>query len=129
MKKDRNTFFEGSSMNMAYNTNMPTMMPQMAPINTTASASQSFYSNMNNPMMMPMMAPNMNQFQNDSTINELESRMAKLERQLNRLENRLLHNRKLRKFIKWNVYGLNAYFTKSKFFYNFSHIRFSKYFL
>ena len=67
MKKDRNTFFEGSSMNMAYNSNMP-MMPMMPPINAQASASQSFYSNMNNPMM-PMMTPNMNQYQQNRKSN------------------------------------------------------------
>ncbi len=86
MRKDRNTFFEGSNMNMAsYNSNTP-MMP---PMNASASASQSFYANMPmpfNPMMTPMMTPtNMN----DSNINELESRIAKLERNMNRLENRV----------------------------------------
>ncbi|MCI8394757.1 MAG: hypothetical protein HFH86_04695 [Bacilli bacterium] len=91
MKKDRNTFFEGSSMNMsAFNTQMPQPMmqpmPGMMPMNASASASQSFYANTGAPMMMPMaQAP----ITNDSTINELESRMAKLERNLNRLENRV----------------------------------------
>jgi len=91
MKKDRNTFFEGSSMNMAaFNTGMPSMpMPMnmqqpIMPMNAQASASQSFYSN-----TMPM-TPNFGSTAyNDSTISELESRMAKLERTINRLENRL----------------------------------------
>lgn len=86
MKKDRNSFFEGSSMNMsAYNTGMP-MMPMMGPMNAQASASQSFYANTPNPMMMPMYQ---NTTMMDTSTSELESRMAKLERNMNRLENRI----------------------------------------
>ena len=89
MKKDRNSFFEGSSMNMsAYNSGMP-MMPMMGPMNTQASASQSFYANTGAPMT-PMMAPMMTtNNMNETNMSELESRMAKLERNMNRLENRI----------------------------------------
>lgn len=86
MKKDRNTFFENSSMNMAFNAQAPQMVPQMMPINAQAQASQSFYSNVPMGGMTPTYMTNS---YNDSTINELESRMAKMERSINRLENRL----------------------------------------
>ena len=89
MKKDRNTFFENSSMNMAFSGPTPIQQPMMQqpmmmPMNAQAQAqaSQSFYSN-----TTPMMMPTTNY--SDSTISELESRMAKLERSINRLENRL----------------------------------------
>lgn len=87
MKKDRNTFFENSSMNMAFQGPAPMMQQPMMPMNAQAQAqaSQSFYSN-TLPMMMPTMTSSN---YNDSTISELESRMAKLERNMNRLENRL----------------------------------------
>ena len=86
MKKDRNTFFENSSMNMAFQGPAPVMQqPMMMPMNAQAQASQSFYSN-TTPMMMPTMTSSN---YSDSTISELESRMAKLERNMNRLENRL----------------------------------------
>lgn len=71
MKKDRNSFFEQSSYNSGYfpnqnmfNPNMPTM---------ASGASQNFYSG-------PAI-PNYN--------NDVDSRIAKLERQLNRLEARV----------------------------------------
>ncbi len=84
MKKDRNSFFESSAMNMtAYNNTMPYMMPQ---VNTMANGS--FYANA---PVMGMMTPMMKEtpYNNDESINELESRMAKLERNINRLENRI----------------------------------------
>lgn len=87
MKKDRNTFFENSSMNMAFNAQTPQMMPMMYPAQAQAQASQSFYQSTGTPMMSPM--PQYGVTNNDSTINELESRMAKLERSMNRLENRV----------------------------------------
>lgn len=89
MKKDRNTFFENSSMNMAFSAPTPQMMPMMMPAQgqAQAQASQSFYQTTGTPMMSPM--PQYAVTNNDSTINELESRMAKLERSMNRLENRV----------------------------------------
>ncbi len=88
MKKDRNTFFESSNMNMAFT--QPGMVPMMVPPVAQAQASQSFYSNTGAPMMnTPMPTPYGISTTNDSTISELESRMAKLERSINRLENRL----------------------------------------
>lgn len=90
LKKDRNTFFEGSSMNMAFNTPQPQMMPVMMPMGQAqAQASQSFYQTTNTPMMNTMQPTYGTQTYNDSSINELESRMAKIERNMNRLENRI----------------------------------------
>lgn len=79
-------------MNMAFNNPMPQMMPNMVPnmmpMNAQAQASQSFYSN-TTPMMQPN-TPNYGiTYNTDSNINELESRIAKLERNINRLENRI----------------------------------------
>lgn len=103
MKKDRNSFFEGSSMNMAsFSTpQMPTPMPFSA----QAQASQSFYANTGAPInQMAVPYPNMNMMPTqtpntpnqmgivgipESNISELESRMAKLERSINRLDTRL----------------------------------------
>lgn len=89
MKKDRNTFFENSNMNMAFSGPAPQMMPQMMPMGAQAQAqaSQSFYSNTGTPMM-GMMPMNSSSY-NDSAIGELESRMSKLERNINRLESRI----------------------------------------
>lgn len=96
MKKDRNTFFEGSSMNMqAFNTGYPQapVMPAPMPMSAQAQASQSFYANTGTPAAMPIMPATYPQQQpiayQDSSLSELESRMAKLERNMGRLENRL----------------------------------------
>lgn len=93
MKKDRNTFFEGSSMNMAFNAQAPQMMQPIMPFpmasQAQAQASQSFYSNTGAPLMQTMPQNFGTTNYNDSTISELESRMSKLERSVNRLENRV----------------------------------------
>lgn len=88
MKKDRNTFFESSNMNMAFSAPTPQMVPMMMPINQ-AQTSGSFYQSTNTPMMNTMTPTYGVVNYNDSTIQELESRMAKLERSINRLENRV----------------------------------------
>lgn len=78
MKKDRNSFF--SEYNMSAYNNMP-MMPNMYP-NQVASQS-SFYSGPVDPNMY-----NQNNTNNNYT-NDTESRISKLERQINRLESRI----------------------------------------
>lgn len=75
-------------MNMAFTTPQPQMMPIMMPMGAQAQASQSFYQT-NTPIMTPMTPTYNTTNYNDSNINELESRMAKLERTINRLENRI----------------------------------------
>ena len=78
MKKDRNSFF--SEYNMSAYNNMP-MMPNMYP-NQVASQS-SFYSGPVDPNMY-----NQNNMNNNYT-KDTESRISKLERQINRLESRI----------------------------------------
>jgi len=96
MKKDRNSFFESSNFNMSAmgpnmnmngmnmgGTNMGGMNMGMPSINA---ASSNFYAAQN----MPMPMPNYPNFQgNGSTLTELESKLAKLERSINRLDARL----------------------------------------
>ncbi len=91
MKKDRNTFFSEASMSSQNYFPGPNMNMQMAnaPFQS-AQASQSFYSG---PAQMPMQGqmPNFNTNQNYdyNMFNEIENRMAKMERQINRLESRV----------------------------------------
>lgn len=78
MKKDRNTFFSeygfNQSTNMFPNQNMiPNMMP-----NQTFAANSSMYSGP---------TPNINMNQN--MYSDIDSRLAKIERELNRLETRV----------------------------------------
>ena len=85
MKKERNSFFESSSYNMnAMGTNFNAMNPNAIP-----NMGSNFYANQNIPMPLPVM-PNMNQGMGmNDTFNELESRIAKLERNINRLDARI----------------------------------------
>lgn len=86
MKKDRNTFFSEATMNSQNYFPGPNMnlMSANAPFQS-AQASQSFYSG---PAINAM--PTYNQGNYDySPINEIESRIAKIERQINRLESRV----------------------------------------
>ena len=81
MKKDRNSFFQEYGMN-AYNTTTP--MIQGFPTNMQAIPQQvqsnsSFYAG-------PMMN---NQTMNDNYTNDYDSRISKLERQINRLDARI----------------------------------------
>lgn len=89
MKKDRNTFF--SSANMSQSSYMPNMMPNAMPgampnnfaPYQEAQASQSFYAGQ---------MPNNNMYNNnnyDTSYSELDNRLAKIERQINRLDSRI----------------------------------------
>lgn len=90
MKKDRNSFFESSNFNMS--TMSSPNMPMNAPMNMMGgmpqmnAASNSFYASNNMPMPTPL--PNYPNMAN-STLTELESRIAKIERNINRLDARL----------------------------------------
>lgn len=78
MKKNRNSFF--TEANMSYSGFVPNM--NMAPNNMPYQASSSYNSYFSNPNMnMPM-----NQYNDTNTI---DSRLAKIERQINRLEHRV----------------------------------------
>lgn len=82
MKKDRNSFFESSNYNMSAMGNPYGMTPPMQGMNA---ASNNFYASQNMPSQMPqMIQPTV-----DNNLNELESRIAKLERSINRLDARL----------------------------------------
>lgn len=79
MRKNRNTFFSEANMNYSgYNPNMN--MAANAPFQS-ASAYNSFYSGPNPNQNMPSMT--------NYAPSDLESRLAKMERQINRLEHRL----------------------------------------
>ena len=89
MKKDRNTFFSEAGMStQSYfpNPNM-NMMSANAPFQS-AQASQSFYAGPN-PMQQQMPIYNTGQNYDYPSYNEIESRLAKIERQINRLESRV----------------------------------------
>ena len=76
MLRNRNSFFQEASMSAG--SYMPNMMPNQAynmPINT-ATASQSYYS-----------GPSLNQ--NYNNFDDYDNRIAKLERQINRLDARI----------------------------------------
>lgn len=90
MKKDRNTFFSEAGMSTQSffpGPNNMNMMSANAPIQS-AQASQSFYSG---PAMMPQQTPMpiYDTSQNYNPYNEIENRLAKMERQINRLESRV----------------------------------------
>ena len=75
MKKDRNAFFEQSAYNKAF---YPTPNMMMNPTPSIASgSSQSFYEG-------PYVTNT-----NYNEYNDLETRLAKIERQINRLDNRI----------------------------------------
>ena len=81
MKRDRNSFFESSNFNMSsYGANP--MMPNMG-VPMMNAASSNFYQSQNMPM------PNYPTTQTTNTTSEIESRLAKLERSINRLDARL----------------------------------------
>lgn len=72
MRKDRNTFFTNySAQNQSYIPNMPAPMEQFGPFQA-ANSSSSFYS-----------GPDI------AASNDLENRLSKIERQINRLDERL----------------------------------------
>lgn len=90
MKKDRNSFFESSNFNMSTmtpNMNMNNLGMMGVPNMTTASSN--LYTQSTIPMPSPMPAPMPNYNNTNEMQNELESRLAKIERNINRLDARL----------------------------------------
>jgi hypothetical protein len=88
MKKDRNTFFNESAYQTSYGVSMPNYQMQgVMPANGYGSqASQSFYSG---PMPInSQMGINQGNNYNDYS-SELESRLSKIERQINRIDARV----------------------------------------
>lgn len=82
MKKDRNAFFQNqSSSSYFYPTQAPQPMMQTGYPMATESSSN-FYQG-------PVMAPAANYQNTDSYSSELESRLAKIERSINRLDTRI----------------------------------------
>ena len=85
MRKDRNTFFQGSSMTQSYIPDMPPQMNYQGPNYgmpgpyQSSESHQSFYAGA---------APA--NFNNNNNYTDLENRISKLEREINRLNNRLL---------------------------------------
>ncbi|MBQ4583965.1 MAG: hypothetical protein IJA94_03670 [Bacilli bacterium] len=83
MKKDRNTFFQEAQMSSASYFPNPNMNMMSANSPTVASqASQSYYSG-------PGVYPNNMMPSGNYALNDLESRLAKMDRQINRLETRV----------------------------------------
>ena len=85
MKKDRNSFFQSSNFNMSANTN-PMMMPYQNMPNMqmpNVMANSSYYQS-NMPLNYPVYADNA-----PMNMNEIDARIAKLERSINRLEARI----------------------------------------
>ena len=81
MKKNRNSFFAESSY-QAYNPNM--QIPQMGiDQNVPYQSSSNYYYQGPTPSPMP------NNYNTLNTANDIESRFAKIERQLNRLDYRI----------------------------------------
>jgi len=98
MKKDRNTFFQESSF--LGQQNFPNMNSGNVPFTSASFANQSFYAGPNPNMEMPQSpmnyTTNSNQNQNynynmnsNYDFSDLESRISKLERSINRLDARL----------------------------------------
>lgn len=87
MKKDRQSFFNESNFQQSsYGTAMPNFgMQSGMPMNTGygQQSSQSFYSG---PMPNTMMT---NQTMSNDYMSDIESRLAKIERQINRLDARI----------------------------------------
>ncbi len=91
MKKDRNTFFQEYQMfNQAQIPN-PNMNVANGPFTTTSYANQGFYAGPANNGAVPLNY-NMPSYENansNNNYNDIESRLSKIERQLNRLDARL----------------------------------------
>lgn len=91
MKKDRNTFFQESQVMSGSNFPNPGMNVANNPFAMGSYANQSFYAGpMNNGVPLYNNTP-MNQFQNNNNndYSDLESRLSKIERQINRLDARI----------------------------------------
>lgn len=80
MKKDRNAFFESSSYSSSFNPSMPNMpMNQMMPYQSMNNSS-SFYAGPNMPM---------NTYPSNSVNNDFDTKIARLERQMQKLDSRI----------------------------------------
>ena len=85
MKKDRNSFFNESGFQQSYGTSMPNFaMPNNYTMNTGfgQQSTQSFYAG---PMGNTMQSTSIN----NDYMSDLESRLSKIERQINRLDARM----------------------------------------
>ena len=83
MKKDRNAFFQNqSASSYFYLTNPVPTNPMMGAYPMATESSSNFYQG-------PIMTPMYGQQNQDNYSNELESRLAKIERQINRLDTRV----------------------------------------
>lgn len=79
MKKNRNSFFTEANMSYSgYNPNIPNIAPNV-PYQQAQTSYNSFYAGANN---IPNNYP-------QYTGNDIENRLAKIERQINRLEHRI----------------------------------------
>lgn len=89
MKKDRNSFFQEANFFQSQQMPMPQAVNQ--PFTTTASANQSFYQSTPNMMPINYNTPNMGMPQNynQNDYSDIESRLSKIERQLNRMDARI----------------------------------------
>ncbi len=80
MKKDRNAFFESSQMSSSFTPNMMQMpMPNMMPYQA-AQNSSSFYAGPDIPM---------NTYPANMTNNDYDNKIARLERQIQKLDSRI----------------------------------------
>ncbi len=90
MKKDRNTFFQEYGMFNQTQVPTPNMNIANAPFTTASFANQGFYAGPANNGNVPLNYNTQpNQSANYSDYNDFESRLSKLERQLNRLDARV----------------------------------------
>lgn len=80
MKKDRNTFF--NEANFSQSSFVPNMPAMPMPYANSTQASQSFYAG-------PNPTPNFNQGNVNDYASDLESRLSKIERQINRMDARI----------------------------------------
>lgn len=88
MKKDRNTFFQEYGMFNQSQVPSPNMNIANAPFTTASFANQGFYAGPSGGAPINYNTP-INQSANYNDYNDIESRLSKVERQLNRLDARL----------------------------------------
>ena len=91
MKKDRNTFFQGSQFFNQTGFPNPNMNVANPPYTMESYSNQSFYAGpSNNQVPMNYNIPtNQNQSLNNYDYSDIESRLSKIERQLTRIDARL----------------------------------------
>lgn len=88
MKKDRNTFFNEASFSQSGYIPTPNFSGNGMPMNGGFSGSQTGMNFYSGPSPMGSMGYNQNNMGNDY-MNDIESRLAKIERQMNRLDARI----------------------------------------